>query len=93
MRPGYEWQPAKEESNFRKHGVTFSEASTVFDDPLSRTLPDSEHSDSEERFITIGTSESGCILVVCHCDRGVWIRIISARHAESHERRDYHIKA
>jgi len=87
---GYEWDPDKAERDLLKHdGVSFESAITIFDDPLSRTIPDPEHSEDEDRFITLGTSESGELLVVCNCDRGDKIRIFSARRAEAHERRAY----
>jgi uncharacterized DUF497 family protein len=93
MLHGFEWDPAKAESNFSKHGVSFEQAATVFDDPLSRTIPDPEHSEDEERFLTMGQSESGVLLVVCHCDRRGRVRIINARPAEKSERRDYEGKS
>jgi uncharacterized protein len=89
MFTGFEWDPSKAKSNLHRHGVSFEQASTVFDDPLSRTVYDPDHSVEEERFVTIGQSDRGDLLVVCHCDRGDRIRIISSRLAESHERRDY----
>jgi uncharacterized DUF497 family protein len=67
---GFEWDPDKAESNLAKHGVSFESAITVFNDPLSRTIPDPEHSDYENRFITMGTSSAGELLVVCNLDRG-----------------------
>lgn len=51
MDLSFEWDPAKDEANARKHGVTFEEASTAFGDPLSVTIPDPEHSDREVRFL------------------------------------------
>ncbi len=89
MWQGFLSDPAKAESNFKDHGVTFEEAATVFGDPLARTIPDPEHSYEEERFVTMGRSGAGNLLVVCHCDRAERIRIISARPPEPHERRDY----
>ena len=91
MWQGFEWNAAKAKSNFEKHRVLFEEASTVFDDPLSRTIADFDHSEDEQRFITLGESRSGKLLVVCHCDREERIRIISAREAEKHERGNYGI--
>jgi uncharacterized DUF497 family protein len=84
-----EWDPAKAESNVSKHGVTFSEAATVFRDPLSATAPDPDHSDEEERWLIIGESESGRLLIVAHTERGDTIRIISARELTRAERRAY----
>ncbi len=84
-----EWDPAKAVSNFEKHAVDFHEAGTVFDDPLATTFPDSAHSVDELRYITIGLTASGRILVVAHTDRGEAIRLISARPATPRERRFY----
>ena len=72
------WDRRKATSNGKKHGVAFVEAATVFGDPLSMTFPDPDHSTDEERFITIGMSEAGRVLLVAHTDRSGAIRIISA---------------
>jgi len=85
----FEWDPEKAESNLVKHQVSFSEAATVFGDPLSMTFCDPDHSVNEERYITIGLSRSGQLLIVAHTDRGDNIRIISARRATRRERRFY----
>ena len=85
----FTWDPAKAEENLRIHGVSFQEATTVFGDPLAGTIPDPEHSVGEERMITMGQSRAGQLLVVCHLEQGDTIRIISARRATSHERKDY----
>jgi uncharacterized DUF497 family protein len=63
---GFEWDSRKEAGNRRKHGVGFSEASTVFGDPLSITIPDPDHSESERRFIIVGVSDERKLLVVVH---------------------------
>jgi len=89
MNVQFEWNPEKEEANLRKHGVTFAEAATVFLDPLSLTVPDPLHSDSEDRFVVTGLSQSQRHLVVVHADRGDRIRIISARLATAAERKRY----
>lgn len=89
MELEFEWDPEKEVGNIRKHGVSFHEGATVFGDPLSWTFPDPDHSDTEERFLTIGISSQGRTLVVCHTDRGIRTRIISVRQATPRERRDY----
>ncbi|HET7231394.1 MAG TPA: BrnT family toxin [Longimicrobium sp.] len=89
MSFGFEWDTEKAASNQRKHGVSFDEAQTVFGDPFARTRPDPRHSPGEERWITLGVSEQGRLLVVVHADRGEVIRIISARPATGHERRTY----
>ena len=85
----FEWDPAKEAANRAKHGVEFAEAGTVFADPLSLTIPDPQHSVGEQRFVTVGVSYQGQLLVVAHTDRGDHIRIISARRASRAERRQY----
>jgi len=84
-----EWDPEKAASNLVKHGVDFHEAGTVLDDPLSTTFPDPDHSIDEHRYLTIGSSLSGRILVVAHTDRGEAIRLISARPATPSEQRFY----
>ena len=85
----FEWDKRKAASNFRKHGVSFEEATTVFGDTLSLTRPDPLHSDVENRFITIGRSHVHRILVVVHVDRGDNIRIISARRGTGSEKKQY----
>jgi uncharacterized DUF497 family protein len=85
----FEWDPRKDSANRRKHGVGFAEASTVFDDPLSTTIPDPDHADDEERFVIVGMSSERSLLAVVHTIRGERIRLISARSATKHERRDY----
>lgn len=85
----FEWHNNKARLNRNKHGITFEEASTVFGDSLSLTIPDPAHSISEVRFITIGTSVYNRLLVVVHTDRGDNIRIISARKATRNERNQY----
>lgn len=85
----FEWDDRKAEYNLQKHGVSFPEASTVFYDPLSITFDDPDHSDEEERFIIIGVSKQGRLLMVAHTDRGDRIRLISARILRSKERRLY----
>jgi uncharacterized protein len=84
-----EWDEAKAEANLQKHRVPFTEAATVFGDDLASTVYDSEHSDDEDRYITIGMSVTGRVLIVSHTDRGNRIRIISARAATRRERKDY----
>lgn len=85
----FEWDSDKAEQNINKHGVSFEEASTVFSDLLSLTIYDPDHSDTEDRFITMGMSIQGRFLVVMHTDRNDSIRIISARAATPRERKDY----
>ncbi|NNE47442.1 MAG: BrnT family toxin [Rhodothermales bacterium] len=85
----FEWDPAKAESNLKKHGVDFGEAATAFGDPLSLTVPDPDHSVGEERFILIGVSYRNRLVVVAHAEDGDTIRIISARSATTAERKAY----
>ena len=84
-----EWDPTKAVGNRRKHGVDFGEAVTALEDPLSTTYPDPDHSFDEHRFVTIGISARGRVLVVAHADRRGAVRIISARPAIPRERRFY----
>jgi uncharacterized DUF497 family protein len=85
----FEWDPTKAEANLRKHGVSFGEASTVFQDDLSATGDDPDHSIEERRFVTFGVSSSGRLLVVAHAEGGDVFRIISARPATRGERKFY----
>jgi uncharacterized DUF497 family protein len=85
----FEWDPAKDETNRRKHGVSFDEASTVFGDPLAVTISDPDHSENEGRFLTTGRSATDRLIIVAHTDRGARIRLISAREASRAERRTY----
>lgn len=89
-----EWDAKKAEGNFRKHGVSFVVAATVLRDPLSVTVFDTEHSEQEERWITIGRAANGQFLLVVHTwdDTGGFsahARIISAREAKHSERQSY----
>jgi len=92
MPLSFEWDENKAKSNIIKHGVTFEEASTVFQDQLSLTIPDPAHSQFELRSIVIGMSQSGKLLVVVHTERGDNIRIISARKVTRRERKNYEDK-
>ena len=85
----FEWDENKATSNLTKHGVSFEEVVTVFGDPLSDTAPDPDHSLEEHRFIIVGSTESGKIVVVAHTDDGETVRIISAREATYGERKFY----
>ncbi|MBD2124115.1 MULTISPECIES: BrnT family toxin [Trichocoleus] len=85
----FEWDSNKAASNVQKHGVEFQEAATVFGDVLSATFPDPDHSIRENRYVTIGLSRYGRLLVVSHADRNDRTRIISAREATRQERRFY----
>jgi len=85
----FEWDPGKAQDNLLSHGVSFEEATTVFGDPLAGTIPDPDHSEGEARFLTIGWTTNGRLVVVSHTEEGDTIRIISAREATSHERKQY----
>jgi hypothetical protein len=89
MELTFEWDEDKAQENVRKHKVSFDEAKTVFLDPLSVTIPDPDHSIAEERFVDIGTSVNGRVLVVIYAERGANIRLISCRKATAFERRKY----
>jgi uncharacterized DUF497 family protein len=88
----FEWDPGKARQNRRKHRVSFHEAATVFGDPLAVTYPDPDHSTSEQRFITVGMSSTGRVLIVAHADRDGNIRIINARKTTQRERKHYEEK-
>ena len=83
----FDWNPNKNKSNIKKHGVDFEEAETVFQDEMALELFDDEHSEDEDRYIIIGLSSKTRELMVCHCYRngGDIIRIISARRATKSE--------
>ena len=86
---GFEWDANKANKNVEKHHVSFEEAATVFDDPMFITFIDDEHSIDEERYITIGLSNRGRLLILAHADRQDRIRIISARQATKKEEQFY----
>ena len=86
----FTWDPKKEATNRKKHGLDFREGATVLDDPLSTTFPDLDHSELEQRYVTIGMSARRRILVVAHTEEeNDVIRIISARRATRRERSFY----
>lgn len=85
----FEWDKKKAVSNLRKHGVSFEEASTALRDSFSATAHDPDHSEDEDRFVTLGVSSIGRLLAVAHTERGNNIRIISARLAIKLERQIY----
>ncbi len=90
----FEWDAAKADSNRRKHGVNFDLAATVFRDPLMLSIPDEEHSKTEERWLTMGQAENSKLLIVIHTYQEISsnaanVRIISARPATKHEQRQY----
>jgi hypothetical protein len=82
----FEWDPQKAEANFKKHGISFQEAATVFGDPLAITFPDPDHSEEENRQITFGLSLQKRLMVVSHTQRRNRTRIISARPISRKER-------
>ncbi len=90
----FEWDPAKAEENTAKHGVAFELAASVFRDPLTLTVYDEEHSETEERWATLGRTENGKLVVVIHTFEetgaaSATVRIISAREATRRERENY----
>jgi len=85
----FEWDRRKARSSADKHGVSFEEAATAFADPLSLTLPDPLHSEGERRYVLLGETSAGRLVVVVHAERQDAIRIISARRATRQERRAY----
>lgn len=93
----FEWDITKAINNRRKHGVSFDLAATVFHDPLMVSVPDEDHSKTDERWLTLGQAENGMLLVVVHTYEefdagGASVRIISARSATKRERRQYEAK-
>lgn len=89
MALSFEWDLVKAGNNLAKHGVSFDEASTVFQDVFSITIADPLHSMDEERYVLVGHSCRGRLLVVVHTDRSDRVRIISARTATRKERKNY----
>lgn len=85
----FQWDPDKAITNLAKHGVSFDEAKTVFGDPNELTIFDEEHSDEEDRYISMGMSKLGRIVVVSYTERDDRMRIISARTANKRERSQY----
>jgi uncharacterized DUF497 family protein len=85
----FEWDPEKALANLEKHGVSFEEAATAFGDPLSATIGDPDHAQDEDRYILLGETYQGRLVVVVHTDREETVRIISARLATRRERKSY----
>lgn len=87
----FTWDERKAARNLKKHGVSFEDAATAFDDPKAYDYFDAAHSDSEDRFILIGFSRSARLLIVCHCRQAAnrKIRLISARRANGQETQAY----
>jgi hypothetical protein len=89
MKLGFEWDEEKAKANLKKHRVGFDEATTVFTDPFSITIHDPDHSADEQRYIDIGSSDEGRVLLVVYTERGSTIRIVSCRKATPSERKLY----
>jgi len=94
MQYNFEWDPRKAKANITKHGVSFEQAAEVFLDSLHIAIFDEEHSEAEERWVTIGKTGNGRLLVVAHAfaehqDHTATVRLISAREATIHEQRQY----
>jgi uncharacterized DUF497 family protein len=92
MNLTFEWDENKANANLRRHKVSFEEAKSVFDDPFLTTYPDPDHSEIEQRYLNIGLSSTGRVLIVIHTDRGANTRIISCRKATTSERKHYEEK-
>jgi len=88
----FEWDPRKAASNLRKHAISFGEAVTIFNDEMSITVSDPNHSKEEDRYITVGWSNRARLVMVSHTDRNNRIRIISARELTQAERKAYEEK-
>ncbi len=86
----FEWNENKSQGNSKKHGITFEEAKTVFNDTFAITIDDPDHSDEENRFLLLGVGSGMRMLVVCHCYRETdeVIRLISARKGDRRERQE-----
>jgi uncharacterized protein len=94
MQYNFEWDPEKALANRKKHGVSFEEAASVFLDPRMLSIFDEEHSGAEDRWLTLGLSAAGRLLVVCHTFReeardSATVRVFSVRKATGRERRQY----
>ena len=89
MKLIFEWDEVKARANLKNHEVSFEEGKTIFNDPHLFTFPDSEHSIDEERYVNIGLSTKGRVLVLVHTERMGRIRIINCRKATARERRFY----
>lgn len=90
----FEWDTRKAKSNFRKHRITFDRATAILRDPNLLSIPDYEHSETEERWLTMGLDENGVLLVISHTFKNssasvIKIRIISARKATKSETEQY----
>jgi uncharacterized DUF497 family protein len=97
LRYNFDWNPAKERANIRKHGITFRKAASIFRDPNQLSLYDDAHSGKEDRWTTLGVDDTGILRVVVHTfeqiEEDAWqIRIISARKANRAEENQYNQK-
>ena len=95
MQYNFDWDPIKAKQNLQKHGVSFERAAKVFLDPFAISIYDDDHSENEDRWITIGAEVNEVLLIVVHTFRGADIktaivRIISARKADHEEAQQYH---
>jgi len=92
IKPTFKWDPNKEKNNYKKHGIHFNEATTVFFDENAIEYYDPDHSNEEDRFFMLGVSSKLRTLIVCHCYRknNLLIRIISARKATKKEEKHYY---
>ena len=93
----FEWDPAKARQNARKHRITFERGATVFLDPNALSLFDEQHSEDEERWVTLGLDHTGALLVICHTyheqtEISARVRLISARKATKNETKQYQRK-
>ncbi|MGD9654738.1 MAG: BrnT family toxin [Sulfuricurvum sp.] len=89
----FEWDENKNQANIKKHGINFADAIYVFTDPFALNMPDSEHSENEERWIILGKNLQSSILLIVHTYReGDSIRIISARKSTKNEQRIYEMR-
>ena len=89
----FSWDERKARENARRHGIRFEEAATAFIDPLARLYDDPDHSETEARFLLVGYSLTGRLLLVVHAEKGDIIRIISARRPTPRERAEYEADA
>ena len=85
----FEWDADKARTNLKRHGVSFDEGATTFNDPMITAMPDPAHSDQERRFIAIGMSANGRLIVVVFTERGDKTRLISCRKATKAETEIY----
>ena len=89
MKLTFEWDEVKAKANLKKHKVSFEEGKSIFNDAFLFTFPDDEHSENEERYVNVGLSANGRILVLTHTERQGKIRIVSCRKATPRERSFY----